>query len=659
MNLFYSALGLILAAGVLPFLLTRSFKAMKALSVLLITAGGISGLTMALGVLGGAPQIITVSHPWFQVFSLSLKIDDLAALFLLPIFFIAPIGALYSFHYLENSTDAVKVAANYFFYTILVAAMALVACAANLLTFALSWELMSLSSFFLVIYDFHKRTTRKAGYLYFAFAQGGAMAIFLAFGIIYSYTGSMSFAAISQVPESAKALIFTLAFLGFGSKAGIMPLHVWLPKAHPAAPSHVSAIMSGVMIKLGIYGIIRFYALLHPAGSYCAQLVLIVGAITGVFGVVYALGQRDLKQLLAYSSAENIGIILLGLGLGMLGLNTGNKTMAILGFTGGLLHVINHAIFKSMLFMGAGAVLHKTKTLVIDELGGLMKRLPVCGAAFFIGSIAICGLPPFNGFISEFIIYNGAFGGVRTPEPLFLYVALAILSLAIIGGLAIACFTKVVGLVFLGEPRTPKAAEAKPAGGAIQAAMVILALACVLIGVLPQYIIPLAQRAAMNIIPGPVDQLVGPVGATAAHLSLSAAGFILFVLLIITARRILRKGTPSRSGTWGCGFSQPSSRMQYSGTSYAASFLDFYTPFIQLKEKFSGIHDLFPPTAKYHSETVDVSELGLHRTLVRPVMALTAKLRWLQHGHIQLYIGYIFFALLGLLFWLITYGGLS
>ncbi len=658
MNHLLIAVMLIIAGGVVPFLLRGGFRLMKAVATLLIACGSLLGGVHTVELLS-MRGVETVVLPWFHVFTLSLKIDALAGFFLLPIFVIAPLGALYSYHYLEHEEEALRVAANYFFYSLLTAAMVLVACADNILTFALAWEMMSLSSFFLVVYDFHKRRSRQAGYLYFVFAQAGAMAIFAAFGVVYSHTGSLDFARFAQVPEAAKALIFTLAFIGFGSKAGILPLHVWLPHAHPAAPSHVSAIMSGVMIKMGVYGIVRVYALLHPAGSYCAQLVIAVGAVTGVLGVVYALGQRDIKRLLAYSSAENIGIILLGIGTGMLGVATGNQAMAVLGFTGGLLHVLNHAVFKSMLFMGAGAVLHRTGTLVIEQLGGLLKRLPVCGTAFLVGAVAICGLPPFNGFISEFVIYNGAFDGVRTKEPLFLYVALVILSLAVIGGLAIACFTKVIGLVFLGEPRSRAAGTAQPAGPAIRAAMVFLAAICVVIGLVPQLVIPLARQAATLVMPVAGPAVVERTAAMAHHLSLGAAGFLGLVLVIIALRRIFRKGEPSRSGTWGCGFTQPSCRMQYSGTSYAASFLDFYTPFVRLREKFSGIHGLFPPPAEYRSETHDISERGLHQGLVRPVLVITAKFRWLQHGHIQLYIGYIFFALLALLFWLVTHGGLS
>jgi hydrogenase-4 component B len=653
MTFFYWALGCILAAGLLPFILRRSFRLMKIISIGCFAVGGILGLIFAVDLLLSGSTAPAAAFPFPGGLILAFKIDSLSAFFLLPIFLITPVAILYSYHYLEKPNHALRVAANYFFFSILTIAMALVACADNILTFAMAWEAMSLSSYFLVIYDYEKKNVCQAGYLYFVFAQAGAMALFAAFALAYSYTGSLNFEAFTGIPMAAKALIFTLAFIGLGSKAGIFPLHIWLPHAHPAAPSHISAVMSGVMIKMGIYGIIRMYALLQPAGAYCAILVITTGAVTGVLAVVYALSQHDIKRLLAYSSAENIGIILLGIGIGMLGIATGNPTMALLGFCGGLLHVINHAIFKSLLFMGAGAVLHRTGTLIIERLGGLLKKMPISGVTFLIGSLAICGLPPFNGFISEFLIYTGALFGARTSQPLFLFIALAILSLAVIGGLAIACFTKVVGVAFQGEPRSQAAAEAQPAGPAIRAAMLLLAAACIGIGLMPQLIIPLARRAAELVVPVTTASRLVDTTIMARNLSLSAAGFIALVLLIISVRRLFRRGTPAQSTTWGCGFTQPSSRMQYTGSSFTASFVDFYRPFVQLRENFTGIHGLFPNQSNYNSEAADICEIGLHRGLMRPVLKMTAKLRWLQHGHIQLYIGYIFFAMLGLLFWLV------
>ncbi len=652
MDTFHLALLLVLAGGVLPLLLGRAFGFMKIVAIALIGAGCLTSLSGAWSLLA-SDTVVRAAVPLFGGIDLSFRIDALASYFLLPISLICPIAAFYSYHYLDNEGKGARVAANYFFFSILTISMGLVAAADNIVTFALSWELMSLSSFFLVIYDYDKRATRRAGYLYFAFAQAGAMILFASFAVIFSHTGSLDFAAIGTVPDTAKALIFTLAFIGFGSKAGIMPLHVWLPHAHPAAPSHVSAVMSGVMIKMGIYGILRIYTLLHPQGTYCATLVISIGAITGVFGVVYALGQKNMKRLLAYSSVENIGIILLGIGLGMLGVSANNPVMAGLGFAGALMHIINHAIFKSLLFMGAGAVQHHAHTLAIEKLGGLMKKMRLCGTAFLVGSLAICGLPPFNGFVGEFLIYGSGLHGMRTAFGSFMLVVVTILSLAIIGGLAIACFTKLVGMVFLGEPRSEQAAQATPPGATIHAALVLLAVFCTGIGLAPQVILPMVGHATAPLMPGGVLPPELQLGSTAHHLSTAAIAFAALVLLITIVRQVIGRGTPARSGTWGCGFTQASPRVQYTGTSFTLDFLKFYNPFVQVKEKFSGINGLFPADTHYTCETVDVTESGLHRAVVSPLMHFTARLRWLQHGHIQLYIGYIFFAVIGLLFWLI------
>ncbi|GAB4341477.1 MAG: proton-conducting transporter membrane subunit [Desulfobulbaceae bacterium] len=651
--LFFLALALLGAAGVSPLLLHRWFRFMQAVFTVLLVAGCGCGLFFA-GHLLFHGATVTVHLPFLHAFTLALRVDPLAAFFLLPIFLIPPLAAVYGCGYLDDSRRARRTAVNGFFFAMLVATMALVACADTMLTFVLAWEGMSLTSFFLVMYDFEKKKVRQAGYLYLLFEQGGAFFIFLAFALLYHHTGSLAFDGIGSIPDGVKALVFTLAFIGFGSKAGIMPLHVWLPHAHPAAPSHVSAIMSGVMIKMGVYGIIRTYSLLQPQGFFCPRLVICVAAVTGVFGVVYALGQHDLKRLLAYSSVENIGIILLGLGTGMLGMAEGNQAMAFLGFGGGLLHVLNHALFKSLLFMGAGAVLHSTGTLRLDRLGGLMKRMPVCGVTFLIGSLAICGLPLFNGFVSEFLIYFGAFAGVNADGPQFLLTVLAILSLAVIGGLAVACFTKVVGVVFLGEPRTRDAEAAHPAGLLMRWAMIFPAFACVFIGFMPHPVITMASRAVSSLMPDYQAAVPAGVSNMASTLSGGAIGFALLLLALLILRRLIHHGPAPRIETWGCGFSRPNSRMQYSGSSFAASILHFYRPFVRIKEHFTGVHGLFPATSFFHSETIDISEEALHRGVARPVLGLTGKLRWLQHGQIQLYIGYIFLAMLGLLVWLVV-----
>ncbi|KGO35475.1 hydrogenase [Desulfobulbus sp. Tol-SR] len=648
MDTLFSALAVILAGGILPLLLYRRFNLMKASAVIAIATGSLLGLIAILPVMqdtGPPPS----TWSWQQFLTLSCSIDSLSAFFLVPIFIICPLAALYGFHYMDKSEESWRVAVNYLCLSLLIVSMVLVVCAGSLITFALAWELMSLSSYFLVVHEFQKKATRSAGYLYFVFAQAGAMCIFAAFGLIYSVTGSFSFDQLDQLPSRIKMAVFLLALLGFGSKAGIFPLHIWLPHAHPAAPSHISAIMSGVMIKMGIYGILRIYALLGDTSLLPGRVILAVGIVSGVLGVVYALGKHDIKRLLAYHSVENIGIILIGAGLGMIGVSTGNRAMAIFGFAGSLLHVLNHSIFKSLLFMGAGAVLQKTGTRHVDDLGGLIKRMPTTGRTFLVGSISISGLPPFNGFISEFLIYFAAFQGLTLPGVSFLFASLAIISLAVIGGLAATCFTKVVGIVFLGEPRTAGAALASEVQASMTLPMLLLALFCLVIGIFPAPFVQLAVFGLRDMtVIGAIDPATGQ--ALVADLAFAARLFLGILLGVMLLRRVLYARKEITSGpTWGCGFTQPNVRMQYTGTSYAMSVVEFFQPFVRIRTAYSGIRRIFPGQTTYETRVDDIAEIAMYQYLLQPLVKLLDRLRWIQHGHIQLYIAYIVLTIVVLL----------
>jgi len=479
------------------------------------------------------------------------------------------------------------------------------------------------------------------------------MFILAAFGIFYGNTGSFMFADGNTMPDSAKLTILILTFIGFGSKAGVFPFHVWLPHAHPAAPSHISAVMSGVMIKTGIYGIVRLYASLGLHTPLFGEIVLVAGMISGILGVVYALGQHDIKRLLAYHSVENIGIILIGIGIGMLGVSFGNPIMAVLGFAGGLLHVLNHSIFKSLLFMGAGVVIQKTGTRTIDMLGGLLKNMKITGITFLVGSLAISGLPPFNGFVSEFFIYLGGFRGAALDRTAFVLSIMAIVSLAIIGGLALACFTKVVGVVFQGEPRRPDVTAGDEKGPAMLLPMLVLAGLCFIIGVFPRMFIYLALNAI------PVSGLgygripMEPFMQITANITLAATVFFVILAGVVALRLVFYKDkTIGSAGTWGCGFTQPTPKMQYTGTSYAASILEFFRPAAPLEEDHPAISGRFPIKTHYHSHVHDIAERHMVHVVVNPVLWLFDRLRWIQHGDIHLYIGYILLAIVVLLFFI-------
>jgi hydrogenase-4 component B len=644
MNIFLLSLAIIVAGGTLPLVTHRNIAVAKWLYLGITLLGCITGL-VALFSASANLQGMAWSWSWLHSFTLAFSCDSLSFFFLLPIFLIGPLAVIYSLAYFNKSENSLRITVSFFCTNVLIVAMTLVTMAANILSFVLVWEIMSLSSYILVMYEYEKAETRTAGYLYFLFAQAGALLIFAAFGVAFSQTGSLEFTTFAAIPAEVKLIIFFLAFLGFGSKAGVFPLHVWLPHAHPAAPSHISAIMSGVMIKMGIYGILRVYFLLATSDLIIGQVVLVFGMISGVLGVLYALGKHNLKKLLAYHSVENIGIILMGAGLGMIGVAKGNVTMAGFGFAGCLLHVLNHSIFKSLLFFGAGAVIKKTATSHVDQLGGLMKRMPITGKTFLVGSVSISGLPPFNGFVSEFLVYFAAFQGLKYTNATLLLAILAIISLAAIGGLASFCFTKVVGVVFLGEPRSRHAAEAGEGDRLLTLPMVILAVLCLAIGLFPQSFIHLAFAGVLDIMKGVrVDALL--IDTVGANLAFGSRLFLLIFFAMLFLRNLLYRNKEIAKGpTWGCGFTKGTTRIQYTGTSYARSVLSFFRPFVIVRETKVLLEKIFPGKTEYYSRVEDIADVGMHRGLVMPLLALLGKFRWIQHGNVQLYIGYIILAI--------------
>ncbi len=500
------------------------------------------------------------------------------------------------------------------------------------------------------MYDYDKESVRNSGYIYFIFTHIGGMAIFASFGLIYAYTKSLSFEGIGNIPDNIKLIVFILAFIGFGSKAGLFPVHAWLPYAHPVAPSQVSAIMSGVMIKIGIYGIIKMYLLLNTKMISISYIVIIVGAITGVMGILYAFGQSNLKKFLAYSSVENIGIITMGLGLGMLGVSTRNLTMTILGFTGGIMHIMNHAVFKSLLFMGAGSVLHQTKVEVIEKMGGLMKNMKITGAVFLVGALAISGLPPFNGFVSEFLIYLGSFSGInKSGWSSFSFSTLIILSLVIIGGLAAAVFTRAVGIVFLGEPRTEEVGKAKESHWTMTLPMIILALISITIGILPAIFIKMVSSVVQTFWFVPQNAIM-PSTIIPSEITFGALLFLgVFIAIFVLWKLAYRNSKNEKSITWGCGYKETTSKIQYTGRSYAVDILNFFKPFVKIEEEVIEVEGLFPQKSKYQSKTIDIPEYFMTKYIVKPILKFMDKLRWIQLGDIHVYIAYIIGGILLLL----------
>lgn len=646
------ALVLLLGSGVGALLLgRRASRAANALGVGGAVMASAAGLAAALAALGLRFEK-TATLPWsFPYGSFALGLDPLSAFFLIPTFLLCGLAAIYAVGYFRpwNGRNPGRF---WLFYNALVASMALVLLARNGVLFLVAWEAMALTSFFLVIHDDAADGVPEAGWTYLVASHVGMAFLLALFFLLGRAGGSQDFAAFAAPAGSAGGL-FLLALVGFGTKAGLVPFHVWLPEAHPAAPSPVSAVMSGVMIKTGIYGIVRTLLMLGGVPAWCAWLVLAIGALSGVLGVLFALAQHDLKRLLAYHSVENVGIIAMGIGLGMLGIQVGSPALAALGFAGGLLHVLNHATFKGLLFLGAGAVAHATGTRNVERLGGLLKRMPGTGAAFLVGAVAICGLPPFNGFVSEFLVYAGAFQSILSSGAAAVGGLVAVVALALIGGLAAACFAKAFGIVFLGEPRTAAAAAAHEVSAWMRGPMVVLAAACLAIG--------LGAGAALRLVEPAVTQLAGPTAALDGNpvdglFPISATALLLallagMVVLALARRRLLAKRPVRETVTWDCGYAAPTASMQYTATGFAQPLTNGAASILRPRVERHLPEGVFPTVASFHDETPDAAREWLFDPLFRKAARWLGRLRWLQQGRVHGYVLYVVAAAMALLGW--------
>lgn len=573
---------------------------------------------------------------------IAARLDALSAFFLLPLFMVMGAGSLYGEGYWAEKDHSATGRKLRFFYGVLTAGFTLVIIAANAWLFLLGWEIVGLSAFFLVQTESTQPEATRAAWIYLIAAHAATLVLFAMFGAIYSATGSWELQPISVANSPLITPILILAFVGFGIKAGLMPFHVWLPEAHAAAPSHISAILSGIVLKMGVYGLVRIMTMV-PTQPWFGFTLLFAGVVSGILGVVFALAQHDLKRLLAYHSIENIGIIFIGLGAGVLGRN---EQWGALAMAGGLLHVWNHAFFKALLFFCAGSVVHATGTRTMDEMGGLLRRMPMTGVAFLVGAVAICGLPPLNGFVSEWLIYMASFKNViygvsaRGESAI-----IAAPALALIGALAVACFVKAFSVVFLGSPRVERPVHDSNSLS-MRFAMAILVLACLVIGIWPLSVLnPLSQTTSF--VQGASDGDIKTLFST-----LPVAAFIALTAILLVSIAIARKTARSqRTVTWDCGYAAPHARMQYTSSSFAAPLVQLFRwalrPSVHSKQDAS----LFPEAESFESHVPDPV---LERVLV-PVISRSQ--RWMsfahviQAGRVQLYILYIVATLLILLAW--------
>ena len=621
--------------------------------------GSLVGLAGAFRVLvAGRAESIAAAWP-MPGGGVHVAIDALSAFFLLPVFGLTLAAAVYGRAYLAARDAADGGAGSWFHLNALTLGMALVVVARDGLLFLLAWEVMALAPFFLVVFDDRTAAVRHAGWTYLAATHLGTAFLLVLFVLLGGLAGSSDFAAYPAAlrahPELRSA-IFLLAVVGFGAKAGIVPAHVWLPEAHPAAPSHASALMSGAMIKIGIYGIVRMLTMLGPPPAWWGWLLLALGASSGILGVLFALAQHDLKRLLAYHSVENIGIILLGIGGGIIGLATGTTPLAVVGFAAGLLHVLNHSIFKGLLFLGAGAVQHAAHTLDVEELGGLLKRMKWTGATFLVGSAAIVGLPPLNGFVSEFLLFLGGFaavtGAAAAPAAAGL---VTIVVMGLISGLAAACFAKAFGIVFLGTPRSHEAADAHEAAPAMIGAMAGLAALCVAIGLAaPAVVVALAPVvAAASGLPAATvrTRLAVPAGSLGIAVAVFAAAAAVAGVAWAWRGRILARRGLRRGPVWGCGYLFPSARMQYTASSFAQPLTTQFRLFIRSRETLTAPRGYFPAAASYASDSGDPVLRLLFAPTFRWFDRMANRLNVIQHGHTHIYVLYVAATLVALLVW--------
>jgi len=601
----------------------------------------------------------------------SLLFDPLSLFFLAVIALVSVPSAVYSIGYLKGDPSTPlgmghsreKTVLMWVLMAAFVMSMALVVAAGNAFLFLLAWEMMSLLSYFLVVFDHKHEKSVRAGAIYIVMTHIGTAFITAAFLIIFKYAGSFEFSAFKQaclsMPDNVKNIVFIFFLAGFGTKAGIVPLHIWLPYAHPQAPSHISSIMSGVMIKTAIYGMVRFIIFILGVNSlWWGNLVLALAVISCLVGVIYALMEHDLKKLLAYSSVENIGIILLGLGASMLFIRMDKPVLAVLALCAGLYHLINHAVFKGLLFLGAGAAYKATGTRNIEALGGLIKPMPWTAATFLVGAMSISALPPLGGFVSEWLTLQAFFlGALATAGSYKIFLSICAAMLALTGGLAASCFVKAFGVTFLAMPRSARAREAKEVSLSMKSALVFLSLLTVILGISASVIIKtlvVVSGCATGIDTAEMRFTLNNFTlAPQSGLYLSAPLIALALILIaaaVWALVCIGRKRVCEGKTWGCGYYDLDARTQYSATAFSKPFRIAFSFFLMPYSKTEKIRESFyhVKSFKYEIFTTPVFRRYIYDPALNLIVRTAQTMRRLQPGSIHVYIAYIFITILAL-----------
>ena len=644
----YSLIAAMLVALVI-FLVPKRYKVWVATGVVSLVA--LAAITVAVMAFMGQPvELVKFVTPFFG--EESLAVDKLSALMLIIISVASVATVLYSkgyvAGYLERYSEA-HISMHYTALVTLVVSMMLVVVSSGGFSFLFAWELMTIASFMLILFEADRQEVRRAALNYLVMMHIGFLFLVVGFVMLYNVTGSANFAAINAYYEHANLLpLFVILFIGFGMKAGLFPMHIWLPEAHPAAPSHVSAIMSGVMIKTGVYGIIRIMQVEELRADMLftiGLIVLVSGAVTGLWGVILAAMQNDIKRLLAYSSIENVGVILIGLGIAAVGHAAGSPLVGMCGMCGALLHMVNHSLFKTMLFFSAGNIYSKMHTTAMNQMGGLAKHMPITAILMLFATVAICALPPLNGFVSELLIYIGMFNGVSNGYEV-LYSVTGIIVLSLIGGIVVLAFTKLYSVVFLGSPRSHHVAESTEVDSLRIVAMSIPAAFILIIGLAPQYVIIPISHVAEEVTNSVNTIAVEHFAPTLESLSYVSIAFILVVtLLFFIKRRAQRNRTIAEGPTWGCGFTAVNTRMQYTGESFSEGLENIGKPLMKNTVDGRAVDkdEIFPLPHRYRIRHKDKVDSLLGRWWVQMMHRINEYVMRLRTGKVN---SYITFALL-------------
>jgi formate hydrogenlyase subunit 3/multisubunit Na+/H+ antiporter MnhD subunit len=653
-------------------------KSQRLVVVLAFAVSGVASLLAALaGVLcvaRGSVETVTLLLGLPEL-PFTMRLDPLAGFFLVVVGLLALFVSIYSLGYVRGYLGQRPITSLAVFYALFLAGMFMVILANDALFFLVSWEVMAVASYFLVLFEDERVENRRAGFLYLVVAHVGAVAILLSFGIMAGLgTGFTGFAGYSfdamrasTLPPAWGTAAFLLAFFGFAAKAGVIPLHVWLPEAHPVAPSNVSALMSGVMLKTAIYGIVRVsFDLLRDAPWWWGAIILVFGLLSAVLGVLYALMQNDLKRLLAYSSVENVGIVLVGVGLSMIFRSFDLHLLAALALTAGLYHALSHALFKGLLFMGAGAVLHATGERNMERLGGLIHRMPWTAALFLVGAVSISALPPFNGFVSEWLTFQAFLLSPNLPEPMMkLLIPMGAALLALTSALAAACFVKAFGVTFLGHWRGPALPHVHEADWAMRAGMLLAAVSCLALGVFPPLVIDWMDAVMQQLVGMKIGSPVAGLGwlwlTPVAAQRASYSGGIVFLGLVACIPAVylllhIRPGAIRRVPIWDCGFEKLTPRMQYTGTAFAMPLRRIFGFLFSIKERvkprpYAG-QSAYPARIGYSLRVRDRVWSWFYAPIGLASFAVARQVGRLQQGRIQSYLIYSFVTIIVLLVFL-------